>query len=73
MSDEVNHPQHYQRGGLEVIDVIEAFTDHPDDFLKGNVLKYLLRAGHKGDETEDLAKAAWYLDRLIARIRKHDT
>lgn len=67
MSDPVNHPDHYQRGGLEAIDVIEAFTDHPEDFLKGNVLKYLLRAGHKDNEAQDLAKAAWYLDRLIER------
>lgn len=62
MSSAVNHPDHYRRGGLEAIDVIEAFTDHPDDFLKGNVLKYLLRAGHKGDEAQDLRKARWYLD-----------
>lgn len=63
--EQVDHPDHYQRGDMEAIDVIEAFTDHPDDFLKGNVLKYLLRAGHKNDELQDLQKAHWYLTRLI--------
>ena len=62
--DMINSPPHYQAGGLEVIDVIEAFRL---DFHLGNVVKYILRAGFKGDALEDLRKARWYLDRRIER------
>lgn len=36
------------------------------DFITGNVFKYLMRAGRKGDRLEDLAKAHWYLEHLPA-------
>lgn len=63
--DAVNHPAHYQSGGLECIDVIRAVTGSGfSGFLLGNVLKYLWRYRQKNG-TEDLKKAAWYLDRLI--------
>lgn len=62
----VNHPDHYQQiPGIEVIDVIEHLN-----FNKGNAVKYILRAEHKGNEIEDLQKAKWYLEREIARIQK---
>lgn len=64
MTDNVNHPAHYKAGGLEAIDVIEAFGLA---FHLGNAVKYLLRAGRKGDRIEDLKKARWYLDREIER------
>lgn len=35
-------------------------------FHLGNVLKYIVRAPHKGSEIRDLKKARWYLDRWIA-------
>lgn len=66
--DMVNNPQHYQsENGLEVIDVIEAFTAE----LKGinavctaNAIKYICR-WNKKNGIEDLKKAEWYLQRLI--------
>lgn len=66
MSEEqVNHPAHY--GGAdnpyEAIKVIEAWAL---GFNLGNTVKYISRAGKKGDVTEDLKKARWYLDREIA-------
>jgi hypothetical protein len=61
--DPVNHPDHYRAGSIEVIDVIEAFGL---GFRLGNAVKYILRAGRKGDRIEDLKKARWYLDREIA-------
>lgn len=68
MSDNVNHPQHYQsKSGLEVIDVIDAFTDGltgMEAVCTGNVLKYVCRWKHKNG-IEDLKKAAWYLNKLI--------
>ena len=65
--DDVNHPRHYQLGGgLEAIDVIRAsLTDEEyRGYLKGNVLKYRLRAGAKGDAEKCIAKADWYKKEL---------
>lgn len=53
-------PDHYQFGGAEVIDI----TRHLG-FLEGNVIKYVARAGRKGDRHEDLLKARQYLDWAI--------
>ena len=60
----VDHPPHYNVGKFEVIDVIE---DWRLGFNLGNVVKYVARAEHKGNELEDLEKAAWYIQREIAR------
>jgi len=61
----VDHPPHYSHSGIEAIDVIEAWGL---GFNLGNVIKYVARAGHKGDTLEDLRKARWYLDREIGRL-----
>lgn len=60
----VDHPPHYTFGKLEVIDVIE---DWDLGFHLGNAVKYIARAGKKGDALEDLRKARWYLEREIKR------
>lgn len=62
--DNVNHPEHYTDGNIEVIDYIE---DKQLGFHLGNVVKYISRAGKKDPTTkkEDLEKAKWYLDRYI--------
>jgi hypothetical protein len=62
----VDHPPHYQLGGIEVIDAIEAWEL---GFNLGNSVKYIARAAHKGKPIEDLEKARWYLDREIKRLR----
>jgi hypothetical protein len=67
MTDAVNHPSHYTVGwsnGAEVIDLTENLS-----FNRGNVVKYVCRAGRKGgeDELQDLKKAEFYLQREIAR------
>ena len=67
MSDPVHNPPHYKSGGIQVIDVIEAFELN---FRLANVIKYVLRAGRKGDALEDLEKAAWYLDREIDKLEE---
>ena len=64
MSNSIN-PQHYQDGGIQAIDFIEAKSLN---FHLGNVVKYVSRAGKKGDRLEDLLKAQWYLNREIERI-----
>lgn len=71
-TDNVNHPAHYKVGGIETIDYIQAKLS-PEEFrgyLKGNILKYLSRAGNKGSYEEDLLKARWYMNREIAQFVK---
>ena len=69
----VAHPDHYQsETGMEVIDVIEAFTF---DLMgieatdTGNILKYICR-WKKKNGLQDLKKAQWYLEHLIKHIEK---
>jgi hypothetical protein len=61
-ADMVNSPAHYKVGGIETIDFIEA---KGLSYNLGNVVKYVTRAGHKGNRKEDLEKARWYLTREI--------
>lgn len=75
-NDRVNHPSHYtwlkEKCGVEVIDI----TRHMD-FDLGNVIKYVLRCGHKSEqgmsdlekEIEDLEKAKFYLEDKIKILR----
>jgi len=65
MPDPVNHPPHYKTGGIETIDFIEA---KELGYHLGNVIKYVSRAKHKGNELEDLKKAQWYLERAIMKL-----
>ena len=69
----VSHPSHYQsETGLEVIDVIEAFTFDLKGIEAtdtGNVLKYMCRWKNKNG-LQDLEKAKWYLTHLIEHVRK---
>lgn len=69
MGDNINHPDHY--GGAdnpyEAIKVVEAWKL---DFHLASVIKYISRAGKKGDILEDLKKARWYLDRKIILLEK---
>ena len=60
--DEVNQPTHYTDGGIETIDFIEA---KKLGFNLGNAIKYISRAGKKGNRLQDLQKAQWYLTREI--------
>jgi hypothetical protein len=47
-------------GDIEAIDIIEMYGL---GFSLGNAIKYILRAGKKGDIGEDLVKAIWYINR----------
>jgi hypothetical protein len=60
-------PPHYKRGGYQVWDFI---IDQNLDFLCGNVVKYICRAGHKDYESEldDLLKAKAYIEKKIAQV-----
>lgn len=63
-ADMVNHPPHYTShpSGVECIQVAEHYP-----FCIGSAIKYLWRAGLKGDAIEDLKKAVWYINREIAK------
>jgi len=65
--DTINHPAHYTAhpSGVECIEIAEHMN-----FCLGNALKYIWRAGLKGDAVEDLKKARWYVDREIERLRR---
>ena len=63
-NDPVNHPAHYTShpSGIECIEVTRWMN-----FNMGNAIKYIWRAGNKGNALEDLKKARWYLDDEIKR------
>lgn len=66
--EDINHPERY--GGnttYECIKVLDAWLgeDEYRGFLRGNCLKYLCRLGKKDEEAQELAKAKWYLEKLI--------
>ncbi|MFA6063830.1 MAG: DUF3310 domain-containing protein [Gallionella sp.] len=65
VNDPVTNPANYTAhpSGVECIQI----TEHMN-FCRGNAVKYIWRAGEKGNEIEDLRKARWYLDREIARL-----
>jgi len=63
--DPVSHPSHYTTGKIEVKDYI---ADKNFNFFLGNVIKYVSRAGLKGDAVTDLMKARQYIDFEIERL-----
>ena len=71
----VSHPSHYQsKSGLEVINVIEAFTEGLEGIEAvdtGNAIKYICRWKDKNG-IQDLEKAMWYIQHLIDHLIKED-
>ena len=72
----VSHPDHYQsKTGLEVIEVIEAFTSDLTGIEAvdtANVIKYICR-WKKKNGLQDLNKAMWYLQNLINHVEEEDS
>jgi len=69
-NDAVERPAHYNQGGIECVDAIAAATVELrglEAVCTANAIKYLWRWKRKNG-TEDLRKARWYLDRLIAEV-----
>tara|TARA_R110000823_G_scaffold230845_1_gene357652 strand:+ start:105 stop:308 length:204 start_codon:yes stop_codon:yes gene_type:complete len=58
---------HYENG--KNYDVIDIINDYQLNFSRGNILKYVIRAGKKRDELNDLLKAKDYLEREIQLLR----
>jgi hypothetical protein len=61
---DVLNPHYYRRGDVEVFDALLSWG-FGRDYAIGNIVKYVVRAGHKGAADPDLRKARWYLDKLI--------
>lgn len=68
--DMVNHPEHYNPGALETINVIEEYTKDLtgiEAFDTANIIKYVCRWKRKNG-VEDLRKLVWYANHLINHI-----
>ena len=71
VTETVDHPAHYNQGGVECIDALKAATvglEGIQAFCTANAIKYLWRWKSKGG-VEDLDKAIWYINRLKEEIR----
>ena len=73
-NDSVNNPPHYQKGGMETIDIMQNLLplDEFMGYLKGCIIKYISRYEYKEKPLEDLAKAEWYIKKLKDIRTKHD-
>lgn len=59
---------HYM--GESNYDVIDFCKDYNLNFNRGNIVKYVVRAGKKDDELQDMRKALDYLLREITYLEK---
>lgn len=67
--DNINKPDHYTMGSIEVYDFITAWEL---SFTEGNIIKYVVRSPYKGKRLDDLKKAQWYLNKLIKEAEKKE-
>ena len=70
--DMVNHPKHYNQGGIECIDALKAATVDKrgiEAVCVANVIKYLWRYEEKNG-VEDIRKAKWYIERLLKELEE---
>ena len=70
--DMVQHPAHYTAGGIECIDALESmmqgYKTADTGALAWQIVKYIWRAPLKGNMAQDIRKAKFYLDRLLAKV-----
>lgn len=69
----INHPKHYCKGGLECIDVIKAAVSNLPPYeavCVANIIKYVWRYREKNG-LEDLRKAGKYLELLQEEVTKN--
>ena len=67
MSDEINFPAHYHKGGIDVIGFAEKQFSEEErrGFYRISALKYVTRFQDKGAPLNDLKKAKFFIDKLI--------
>ena len=70
----VSHPKHYKgKNGIEVIDVIENFTEGLEGVEAtdtGNIIKYACRWSKKGNAEQDVEKIIWYATHLLNHLKE---
>lgn len=76
IDDAVRSPKHYKLPGLNIesIDVLRSVLT-PEEFkgfCRGNALKYLIRAGKKDSELQDIKKAGVYIGWCIDTIQDQE-
>jgi len=65
--DEIDHPSHYASGDVECIEAMRSMLS-PEEYrghLRATAMKYLWRAPYKDSYNGDIAKAVWYLEKLL--------
>lgn len=62
----ISHPSHYCDG--RKYEPVKVIQDWNLSFCLGNAIKYIARAGRKGDKAEDLRKAIQYIEFEIEEI-----
>ena len=69
-SDMVNHPPHYNQGGVECIEAIKSMLTAEEfkGYCKGNIVKYVWWSELKGQNIEDLKKSNFFLKTLIGEL-----
>ena len=67
--DAVSHPSHYTEG--RKYEPRKVIADWGLNFNLGNAVKYVSRAGRKGDKIEDLRKAIQYIEFEIEELDPH--
>jgi hypothetical protein len=69
MNDPIN-PNHYKQGDIECIEAIKAALGYDGfkAYCRGQVVKYIWRAEHKGNAAVDYRKAEWYANRLVEEV-----
>ena len=71
-TDMVNHPKHYNQGGIECIDALKAATVGKrgiEAVCVANVIKYCWRYEEKNG-IEDVRKAKFYIERLLKELEE---
>jgi hypothetical protein len=68
--EQVDHPDHYNQGKYECIEVIEDNPALYNHYHVSNSFKYLWRWREKGEPIQNLEKAAWYLKRKISLLEE---
>lgn len=64
----MNEPDYYNHDGLSPIQAFKKGMISRHEYIgfcKGNIIKYVVRAGKKDDAVEDLEKAKNYIDFLL--------
>jgi len=72
MASSYSNVKHYNLGGIECIDVMEAIStpEEFEGFLKLNTFKYIYRANDKDTKLSNIRKAHYYLTKLLDTLEK---